>query len=152
MPHSPVGLGKYFWGLGAALLSLLAGGWLMLAPFALGYQPSGAAWSDATRNNFWVGLAVVLLAAIGTVLFARSLVAELRAAGVIERRPRPEPVESAAVAPAVAGLPATSTQHDEFERALTTLAAALASDLAERRAVHAGNNVEHAASETEKPV
>ena len=153
MQRMPVELGRYYWGLGAALLGLLAGAWLMLAPFALGYQPSGGSWGDATRNDFWAGLAVVLLSLVGTVLFARSLVADLQAAGVIERRQRPEPATPAAAPPHVAATPAAApTEHDEFERALATLAAALATDLAERRAAQKPNNVEHVTSETEKPI
>src|SRR5437764_15103110 len=69
-------LGKYFWGLGASLLALLIGAWLMVAPFALGYQPYGDSWTGATTNDFWLGLAVVVVSLVGLALFAGSLLGD----------------------------------------------------------------------------
>ena len=39
---------KYVIGATGALFAVLIGAWLMLAPFALAYQGSGADWADAT--------------------------------------------------------------------------------------------------------
>ncbi len=130
-----VPLSRYYWGLGACLLTLLTGAWLILAPFALGYQAYGAAWTSATKNDFWFGLGIVVVSAAGLALFAGSLVGALRAAGVVQPRPRPQPQP----APPSAGLaapaaPVTSAPlPGDLERTLATLAAALAADLNERR-------------------
>jgi hypothetical protein len=76
-------LDKHGWTMGACVVTLATGAWLMLAPFALGYQPYGASWDTQTRNQFWLGLGVLVLSAVGLALFAIDLVRELRAAGVL---------------------------------------------------------------------
>ena len=81
-------IGKYIWGMAASLIILLAGGWLILAPFALGYQPYGADWVSQTTNDFWVGIPVAVVALLSFVLFFASLIASLRAAGLMFARPR----------------------------------------------------------------
>jgi hypothetical protein len=128
-----VSLGEYYWGLGASLLTLLAGGWLILAPFALGYQAgTTGGWTDMTQNDFWVGCGLVLIAVAGLVFFTRGLVAALRAAGVVRARPRPHAKpQPAAAAPAAA--PATLPARPQLEQTMALLAEALAADLAERR-------------------
>src|SRR5215470_17340424 len=89
MPTTRLTLGKYLWGMAASLILFLAGGWLILAPFALGYQPYGADWASQTTNDFATGIPVAVVALIGFVLFFTSLLGALRAAGVIAARPRP---------------------------------------------------------------
>ena len=89
MTPTRIGIGKYYWGIGASLIALLAGGWLIVAPFALGYQAGNTGgWTDMTHNDVWVGIGVVILSAAGLAFFARALVAELRSAGVVRARPR----------------------------------------------------------------
>ncbi|HEX8959712.1 MAG TPA: hypothetical protein VF770_07810 [Solirubrobacterales bacterium] len=120
-----ISLGRNLWGLGASLVTLLVGASLIVAPFALGYQPYGADWVSQTSNDFWVGLAVVVVSLAGLGLFVGSLLGDLRAAGVI--KPEPEPT------PAGARSPSLAPSDDDPERAITALAAALAASLAERR-------------------
>lgn len=129
METQHIGLGKHFWGMGVSLITLLVGGWLMLAPYSLGYQPSGAAWVNQTILDFWTGLGIVLISLIGLAAFTASLMGELRHAGIIQARPKPRPVQT----PAPAAIPATGSKDEEFERAMTVLASALAADLAEKR-------------------
>jgi hypothetical protein len=50
--------------LGVVLLALL-GGWLVAAPFALGDQPRGAAWTAATRTDVATGAALAGVALLG---------------------------------------------------------------------------------------
>jgi hypothetical protein len=50
--------------LGIVLLALL-GGWLVAAPFALGDQPRGAAWTAATRTDVATGAALAGVALLG---------------------------------------------------------------------------------------
>lgn len=131
-------LGGHLWGFGASVVTLLAGAWLVLAPFALGYQPYGAGWANQTHNDFWVGLGVILVSLIGLSFFTASIQGELRDAGVIRQRRR-APAVAAATASAPNGLAAAPVaggqpgQTGDFEHAMAALAAALAADLTERR-------------------
>src|SRR6266705_7168525 len=83
MPTTRLTLGKYLWGMVASLIIGLAGGWLILAPFALGYQPYGADWVSQTTNSFVLGICVAVVALVAFVLFFMSLIGSLRAMGVI---------------------------------------------------------------------
>jgi hypothetical protein len=121
-------IGKYLWGMVASLIILLAGGWLILAPFALGYQRANADWASQTVNDFVIGIAVAVVALIGFILFFYTLLVSLRAAGVLAARTRP--VEQATVP---SPIPQASAPPSDLDRTLATLAAALASDMAMRR-------------------
>jgi hypothetical protein len=151
MQTSNIRPGKYFWGIGATLTTLLIGGWLMLAPFALGYQPYGASWVGQTENDFWLGLGLVVVSCVGIGLFVLSLLSALRAAGVIRPRPRSEPVPAVPRAAAPTGqyaapvVPEVRLHASELERAMAVLAATLAADLAERRRT---DNAQPAAADT----
>lgn len=57
-------------GLAALALVLATGCWLAAAPFVLGWQPRGAAWSAATRCDVWLG---TVLAAVAFVAFFAAL-------------------------------------------------------------------------------
>jgi hypothetical protein len=127
-------LGKYICGMVASLVIFLAGGWLILAPFALGYQTYGADWVSQTTNDFVVGICVAVVALIGFVLFFASLLGSLRAAGVIAARPRSQAVAAPAQTPSQAGaVPAAASNQSDLDRTLATLAQALAADLNARR-------------------
>ena len=126
-------LGKYICGMAASLILFLAGGWLILAPFALGYQPYGATWVSQTTNSFAMGIPVAVVALIAFALFFSSLLGSFRAAGVITA---PTRVVAQASAPyqAQASMPQASAQHQsDLDKTLATLAAALAADLSARR-------------------
>jgi hypothetical protein len=66
-------LGKYLVGMGASLLIFLEGGWLILAPFALGYHPYGANWVNQTTADFATGIPVVAVALVVFAFFFASL-------------------------------------------------------------------------------
>src|SRR5438445_2389761 len=83
-------LGKYICGMAASLIIFLAGGWLILAPFALGYQPYGADWASQTTNDFVTGIAVAVVALVSLAFFFRSLLGSLRAAGIVAASQRPQ--------------------------------------------------------------
>ncbi len=134
MQPRSVGLARNLWGLGASLVTLIVGAWLILAPFALGYQPYGADWVSQTSNDFWVGIAVVVLSLVGLLLFAASLMGSLRASGVVRR-----PVRAEAPTTAFPAEPARPAP-DAWERTIADLASALDEDLAERRRASTGNN------------
>jgi flagellar biosynthesis/type III secretory pathway M-ring protein FliF/YscJ len=138
METQQISLGKHFWGLGVSFLTLLVGGWLMIAPYALGYQPYGSSWLAQTKNDFWTGLAVAIFSLLSLALIAASLIADLRAAGVIQERQKTEPLPEAET------VPEQAAAEDDFERAMTKLASVLADDLAEKHR----KDSEQAAAET----
>src|SRR5437588_4693284 len=76
-------LSKYIWGMAASLFIFLAGGWLILAPFALGYQPYGASWDSQTTNDFVTGIPVAVVALVSFAFFFFSLLGALRPAGIL---------------------------------------------------------------------
>jgi hypothetical protein len=65
-----------------SLLFAAAGSWIVIAPTAIGYQPAGQPWIDATYNDVLVGglLVVVSLAVLAVQLIGTAR-ARLRAAG-----------------------------------------------------------------------
>ncbi len=146
MKTTRTSLGKYVCGLAASLVIFLVGGWLVLAPFALGYQPYGANWASQTTNSFVLGICVAVVALVAFVLFFYSLIRSLRATGVLVAPTRvvaQAPVAYQAQAP----MPQTTAQSQtELDKTLATLAAALAADLNARR--QAGNNMQNDQTES----
>lgn len=126
-------IGKYIWGMAASLIITLAGGWLILAPFALGYQPYGADWVSQTTNSFVMGICVAVVALISFALFFYSLLRSLRAAGVLTAPTRPV-AQAPAPDQVQATMPLAPVQNQsDLDKTLATLAAALAADLNARR-------------------
>jgi hypothetical protein len=107
---------RLIFGLGWSLVIGLAGGWLALAPWALGEQVGGD-WTGVTTGELLAGLGLVVLAVAGVVVVALQLVSSLRAAGVLASARRP-----GGAGEGVASSP-------EMETALIALAQALAEDL-----------------------
>ena len=124
--------GKYVVGIVASVAIFLAGAWLVLAPFALGYQPYGADWMSQTTNDFVVGICVAVVALISFAFFFFALLGSLRAAGVIAARQRAQ-VVAAGSAPQAVPVPAAASTQGDLDRTLATLAQALAADLTMRR-------------------
>jgi len=139
-------LGKYICGMAASLIIFLAGGWLILAPFALGYQPYGADWVSQTTNSFVMGICVAVVALVAFFLFFFSLLGSLRASGVLVAPSRvvaQAPVSYQTQAP----IPqATAQSQSDLDKTLATLAAALAADLSSRRQAGSDQQNEQAQS------
>ena len=92
---------RKFVGAVAAALALMAGLWLMIAPFALGTQPEHNDWTDPTTSEFFTGLGVAVVGLIGVAAFAAAIYEELVVRGLVAVRqkqaePEPEPVGPAA--------------------------------------------------------
>ncbi|MBA4116799.1 MAG: hypothetical protein H0X71_10295 [Rubrobacter sp.] len=121
---------KYFIGAVGALIGVLAGAWLMLAPFALAYQPSGADWADPTYTDFWTGLPLLIVSLVGLVVYAAGLVGEMRERGIIERREFPEP--QAADAPQNGSVP-DGAQQTQTDQVLLPLVTAMLKDMQEQQ-------------------
>jgi hypothetical protein len=120
---------KYVIGATGALLGALAGAWLMLAPFALAYQNSGADWADPTFVDFWTGLPLLVVSVAGVILYVSGLVEELRRRGIM-RRPYAEPAgqPQASVEPSNG---ATGSDNN-MEQVLLPLVTAMLKDMQER--------------------
>jgi hypothetical protein len=120
---------KYVIGATGALLGALVGAWLMLAPFALAYQDSGANWADPTFVDFWTGLPLLIVSVVGVILYVSGLVEELRRRGIM-RRPYAEPAGQ----PQAPGEPATvdSGSENNMEQVLLPLVTAMLKDMQER--------------------
>ena len=125
-------VGTYVCGMAASLIIFLAGGWLILAPFALGYQPYGTDWVSQTTNSFVMGICVAVVALVAFALFFYALLGSLRATGVLVA---PIKVSQAPVPPqAQVPVPQASAQsQSDLDKTLATLAEALAADLNSRR-------------------
>jgi hypothetical protein len=120
---------KYVIGAVGALLGALVGAWLMLAPFALAYQSSGANWADPTYVDFWTGLPLLVVSVAGMILYVSGLVEELRRRGIM-RRPYAEPAGQ----PQVSGGPQDNASGSEnnMEQVLLPLVTAMLKDMQER--------------------
>ena len=55
--------------LGTTLFTFVGGLWLFFAPFAIGYQPIGHHWVEATRNDLWIGAGLIFFSAATLLLF-----------------------------------------------------------------------------------
>ena len=77
---------RFYVGILTGILGLASGGWLVLAPFAFGYQPEGAAWVDATKVEFFTGLGLLVVGLATAVAYATGLVGALRAEGTLAPR------------------------------------------------------------------
>src|SRR5690348_16712809 len=129
--------GKYIIGMVASLIIFLAGGWLILAPFALGYQHYGADWTSQTTNDFVTGICIAVVALASFLLFFFALLAALRAAGMLVARQRvrqPQAASAPVTYPSPTGMvQVPASNPSDLDRTLATLAAALAADLPARR-------------------
>lgn len=108
-----------------ALVLGLVGGWLMLTPWAVGFQ-SGGGWTDATKSEFGTGAFLVLLAVAALCIAVVDVVAGLRDLGVIRPRPKPEPPAQPEQA-----RPAAASELD-MDSLLGVLARVLADELSRR--------------------
>lgn len=64
-------------GIGALVLMLLGGAWLAAAPFIVGYQSRGGHWPEGTRNEFFVGIGIMVVAVTALIVFAANALAEI---------------------------------------------------------------------------
>lgn len=62
---------------GALVLLLVAGGWLVAAPFLLHYQPAGAHWTGATRLSLWFGVGLLGLAVLSLAGYVSAALREV---------------------------------------------------------------------------
>jgi len=99
-------------GIGWSILVGLAGGWLVLMPWALNVQGNGD-WTDLTKGAFWTGLALLAICAIGLIVTIGLIVRAVTP----QRPPRQRPAAE------------TNDNQAELDRALLQIASKLAADL-----------------------
>lgn len=118
-------------GLAGATSVILIGIWLIAAPFAVGYQPDGADWVDATIVGVATGAGVILLGLATLLVVAGALRAEVRRRGLAPTN-QPAPTDSDAEADTD-----DDTQHTaqpaDLDTVLATLATALLEDVRDAR-------------------
>ncbi|PWH05971.1 hypothetical protein DEO23_09090 [Brachybacterium endophyticum] len=113
----------------ASLLAMMAGLWLVLSPFALGFQKKDADWTDATLADVWTGLPIALVGLVGVIVFAAAISKHMVQSGFIAPRPAPAHATEAQQAPQAAAAPAASDRSREMDAMLEPLIAALARDI-----------------------
>lgn len=114
-------------GLAGGSTTILVGVWLITAPFAVGYQPDGADWVDATIIGVATGTAVILLGLLTLLVVGGALRAELRRRG-LSPSTRTEPIDSDADADGEEDQP-PPMQAGDLDTVLASLAAALLQDV-----------------------
>ncbi len=132
---------KYLIGAVGALLGALGGGWLMVAPFVLAYQPEGADWADPTFVDFWTGLPLVVISVVGFAAFVRALIKELGDRGILERR-------------VPAGYPQAqgyAQQGGAVEQTIAPLLTEMLKDMQEQRRLEGGESSQRRSGESTSP-
>ena len=71
-------------GIITTVIGFFAGVWLFLAPFIVEYQKVGQDWIDATRNDLWIGGALIAISALTLILFVAFALRD--AAHIAERK------------------------------------------------------------------
>lgn len=115
--------GAYLTGIAGGAAVALTGVWLIVAPFAFGYQPDGADWIEATTVGVITGIGLLLAGLVVTALLVRVLGDHLAACGYT----KPKPKTRDATSDPGAAQPAQGSK--ELEDLLVPLAAALLEDL-----------------------
>ena len=126
---------KYLWPLTVSALLVLAGVALLVAPFALSYQPAHASWNVATETSFWSGIGLVvfaLLALFGWFTGLRQAVEDAFAAPEAEEV-RQEPLPLKTSKPSVPAREAAQSEANlDTDEVLRKLAVTVLRDLEER--------------------
>lgn len=119
---------------------LLTGAWLVLAPFALGFQRSGKDWTDETLTDVWTGIGLGVVGLIAIVAFVAALRQHLVERGLVTPRPRPvaEPQAAAPAQPAP-----QQAGRSELDSLIAPLIAAITEDINRDRQT-ASNGAAHA--------
>lgn len=126
-------------GIAGAVVLLLAGGWLMFTPFAFGYQPSGADWTDATTTDFSTGAGIAAAALLAAVALTAQLAGRLHALhGTASATDKPQgdaetPDEAPAEDTCQPKPAAVPSETSEVATILTPLVDALIHDLSAHR-------------------
>lgn len=119
-------------GLAGATIVTLIGVWLVVAPFAVGYQPDGAEWVDATIVGVASGVTLILLGLLALLSSGRALRAEARGRSRSPAVPGSADAEREADAVAAADQPHPAHTGD-LNTILALLAAALLEDVQDGR-------------------
>ncbi len=114
-------------GLAGATSVILIGIWLATAPFAVGYQPDGADWVDATIVGVATGAGVILLGLVTLIVVAGALRAEVRRRGLAPSA-QPAPTDGDAGVDGD-GDQQPPIQAGDLDTVLASLAAALLEDV-----------------------
>ncbi len=145
--------GRYVSALAATTIALLAGVWLITAPWVLRYPRPVSGWGSMVLTDFWTGTAVVVLTAVTFMLYGRQIahafwtqslpaaevtepVATPRAATPTPDAPTDEATDTSANPAEPEKIPATvALAAADIDELLVPIATALLTDLAQRRGI-----------------
>lgn len=145
-PPAPIPVLAPYLGLVAAVLSMLGGGWLLLAPYALDFRHGAPRLPRAATVDLETGAAVIAVGIVAAVLFSVNLALRLRtdSDAVLAAEPESEPLlapepDEPVIAvepepePALGAVPSARSKEADpggaLRELLTPLVAALAADL-----------------------
>jgi hypothetical protein len=116
-----------------ALVAGLAGGWLLLSPWALGLQATGGGWTDASRSVVGTGAFLVLIAVVGLVVAVRDVLGSFRSLGIVQRKPKAQPPGPTQPQAEPASPAAAAPADVDMDNLLAALARVLADELSQQR-------------------
>lgn len=116
-----------------ALVSGLAGGWLLLSPWSLGLQAAGGGWTDAMRSVVATGAFLVLLAVVGVLVAIADVLRTFRTLGIVQSKPSPSQAASQPQAPAQPAAASAAPADVDMDNLLAALARVLADELSQQR-------------------
>lgn len=126
-------LGRHLAAFSATAVALLAGIWLVCAPWVLGYQAGTGPWSTATTSDFWSGIACLVLAGVALLLYSRSLTEALYRAHVLRPKVRVVPSTPTQESVTPGSGPALGSATQNLDELLVPIAHALLQDLQKRQ-------------------
>lgn len=119
--------------LGWAIVSGLAGGWLLLSPWSLGLQAAGGGWTDAMRSVVATGAFLILLAVVGVVVAIADVLRTFRTLGIVQPKPSQPQTASNSQAPSQAAAAQAAPADVDMDNLLAALARVLADELSQQR-------------------
>ncbi|MBO0689484.1 MAG: hypothetical protein J2P40_07930 [Candidatus Dormibacteraeota bacterium] len=120
--------------LGWAVVSGLAGGWLLLSPWSLGLQAAGGGWTDAMRSVVATGAFLVLLAVVAILVAIADVLRTFRTLGIVQPKPSQSHAASQSQAPTQPAAAAPGAPADvDMDNLLAALARVLADELSQQR-------------------
>lgn len=118
-------------------LAMLAGLWLILAPFALGTQPANTDWKNETFTDVWSGIGLGTLGLIGVIIFTTALLQHLAQRGLISPRTDRRQATTASTSdqpePEHATASAAPSPSSDLDKLIAPLVESLTTDLARDR-------------------
>lgn len=139
-------VGRYVSALAATTGALLAGIWLITAPWVLRYPRPASGWGSMVLTDFWTGIVIVVLAGLTFALYGRQIARAFQTDSlpqeeITEPDSTANPVTEAPIAPTEPEAPRTTVLSvaPDIDELLVPIATALLTDLVQRHRVDANH-------------